>query len=125
MLYIKYTHTLVHVCICDPFLRNDLCTSLKAFWGGHLTFMSVHTRTLIMIRASENGHNKSLKIHTVVGVMSDLCFFCLRQKALFFSKPYTILYSLWDFLLHVAVSLKYSGGIFNLNAFHLLLSLFA
>lgn len=98
---------------------------MKSILGWADSFMSVHTRTLITIRASENGHNKSLKIHRVVGVMIDLCFFCLRQKALFFSKPYTVLYSLWDFLLHVAVSLKYSGGIFNLNAFHLLLSLFA
>lgn len=78
MLDIKYTHIFVHVYICDPFLHNYLCTSLQVFRGGHLTFMSVHTRTLIMSRASENGHNKSLKIHTVVGVMSDLCFFCLR-----------------------------------------------
>lgn len=29
------------------------------------------------------------------------------------------------FLPHVAVSLRYSGGIFNSDAFHLLLSLFA
>lgn len=78
-----------------------------------------------MIRASENGHNKGLKIQTVVGVMNDLCFLCLRQKALFSSKPYTVLYSLWDVLVHVTVSLKYLGGIFNLNAFHLLLSYFA
>ena len=125
MLDIKYTHTLVHVYICVPFVCNYLSMSLKTFWGWHLTFISIHMRTSIMIRASENGHNKSLKIHTVVGVMSDLCFFCLRQKALFFSKPYTVSYSLWDFLAHVAVSLKYSGGIFNSNAFHLLLSLFA
>lgn len=56
--------------------------------------MSLHTTTSIMIRASEHGYNRSLKIHTIV---DDLCFFCLRQKALFFSKPYTVLYSLWVF----------------------------
>lgn len=56
--------------------------------------MSEHTRASIMVRASENGYNRSLKIHTI---MDDLCFFCLRQKALFFSKPYTVLYSLWVF----------------------------
>lgn len=78
-----------------------------------------------MIRASENGHNKRLKIQTVVGVMSDLCFLCLRQKALFFSKLYTVLYSLWDVLVHVTVSLKYLCGIFHLNALHLLLLYFA
>lgn len=98
--------TLVDVHIYNPFQRNCLSTTLKTFLGWYLTFISVHTKTLTMIGAAENGHNKSLKIQTVVGVMNDLCFLCLRQKALFLSKPYTVLYSLWDVLVHVTVSLK-------------------
>lgn len=125
MLDINHTDSLVHVHICNSFQCNCLSTSLKTFLGWYLTFISVHTKTSIMIRASENGHNKSLKIQTVVGVINDLCFLCLRQKALFFSKPSTVLYSLWDVLVHVTVSLKYLCGIFHLNAFHLLLSHFA
>lgn len=62
-----------------------------------------------MIRASENGHNESLKIYTVVGVVSDLCSFCLRQKALFFSKPYTVLYSLWDLFTSCGCQFKILG----------------
>lgn len=125
MLDINHTDTLVHVHICNLFQCNCLSTPSKTFLGWYLTFISVHTKTSIMIRTSENGHNKSLKIQTVVGVMNDLCFCCHIQKALFFSKPYTVFYSLWDVLVHVTVSLKYLCGIFHLNAFHLLLLYFA
>lgn len=120
MLDINRTDTFVDVHIYNPFQCNCLSTTLKTFLGWYLTFISVHTKTLTMIRAAENGHNKSLKIQTVVGVMNDLCFLCLRQKGLFLSKPYTVLYSLWDVLVHVTVSLKYLCGIFQLNALHLL-----